>query len=172
MTKKKLPLLTPFYSRALSHALPFHTLTMTDLPEPAVIAGAVHNQQNILAAIHNLGQQMNQRFKQMNQRFEQMNQRFEQTNQRFEQMNQRFGQVNLRFEQMNQRFDRIDNRQTNFEIAAVNGRLFHADGAAILQRPVNIHNGGDIPNFPPSLPQLYEIDGTSFILLECRANSY
>jgi len=61
-------------------------------------------------------------------------------------------------QQMNQRFDTLENRQTNFEIAAVNARLFHANGAAILQRPVDIRNGGDIPDFPLTLPQLYTID--------------
>jgi len=85
---------------------------MNALPEPDVIAGAfdtlrvqshrianvaaIQNQQNILAAIQALGQQMNQRF-----------------------------------EQIDQHFDILENRQNNFEIAAINARLFHADGAAV-----------------------------------------
>ncbi|KAK3364268.1 hypothetical protein B0T25DRAFT_60578 [Lasiosphaeria hispida] len=142
---------------------------MAALPLPAVIAGAfetlriqselaanfapLQDQQNVLAAIQGLGQQMNQRFEQMNQ-----------------QMNQRFEQVNQRFEQMNQRFDTLENRQINFEIAAMNARLVQADSAAVLQRPVDIRDGGDIPNFPATQQQLYTMNGMSFIPLECSAN--
>ncbi|KAK3362473.1 hypothetical protein B0T25DRAFT_626902 [Lasiosphaeria hispida] len=120
---------------------------MNALPEPDVIAGAldtlrvqsqrianvgaIQNQQNILAAVQALGQQ-----------------------------------VHVMQQQMNQRFDTLENRQSNFEIAAVNARLVHADGAAILQRPVNIHNGGDIPDFPLTQPQLYTInDATADAIL-------
>ncbi|KAK0707737.1 hypothetical protein B0H67DRAFT_556377 [Lasiosphaeris hirsuta] len=69
-------------------------------------------------------------------------------------------------QQMNQHFDTLENRQTNFEIAAVNARLLHTDGAAILQLPVDIRNGDDIPDFPPTCLQLYTInDATADVIL-------
>ncbi|KAK0631574.1 hypothetical protein B0T14DRAFT_597200 [Immersiella caudata] len=130
---------------------------MDALPEPDVIAGAfdtlrvqsqrianvgaVQNQQNILAVVQALGQQIHD----LGQQIHDLGQ---QTHHRIDGMQQ----------QMNQRFDTLENRQNNFEIAAVNARLFHADGAAILQRPVDIRNGGDIPDFPLTHPQLYTID--------------
>lgn len=105
-------------------ALPFRTLTMDALLEPDVIAGAfdplrvqsqrianvgaIQNQQDILAAVQALGQQIHALGQQTNHRIDVMQQ------------------------QMNQRFDTLENRQNNFEIAAVNARLVHADGAAIL----------------------------------------
>ncbi|KAK0707776.1 hypothetical protein B0H67DRAFT_588553 [Lasiosphaeris hirsuta] len=118
---------------------------MAALPLPAVIAGAfetlriqselaanfapLQDQQNVLAAIQGLGQQMNQRF-----------------------------------EQMNQRFDTLENRQINFEIAAVNARLVQADSAAVLQRPVDIRDGGDIPNFPATQQQLYTMNDAEAVI--------
>jgi len=99
--------------------------------------GAIQNQQNILAAVQALGQQIHALGQQTNHRIDVMQQ------------------------QMNQRFDTLENRQNNFEIAAVNARLVHADGAVILQRPVDIRNGGDIPDFPLTHPQLYTVDGMS-----------
>ncbi|KAK3364953.1 hypothetical protein B0T24DRAFT_723945 [Lasiosphaeria ovina] len=127
------------------------------LPEPNVIAdafdtlrvqsqrianvGAIQNQQNGLAAIQALGQQMDQRFQQTNQRINDLQQQMNQMNQ-----------------QMNQRFNTLEHRQYNFEIAGVNTRLFFAHGANVLQRPVDIRNGGDIPGFPLTHTQLYAID--------------
>ncbi|KAK3358345.1 hypothetical protein B0T24DRAFT_600228 [Lasiosphaeria ovina] len=65
------------------------------------------------------------------------------------------------FDTLERRFNSLENRQTNFEIAAVNARLMAANSAAILQPPVDIRNGGDIPNFPVSQPQLFEIDNAA-----------
>ncbi|KAK5652693.1 hypothetical protein OQA88_10287 [Cercophora sp. LCS_1] len=126
---------------------------MSALPDPNVIAGAfetlcdqsqrianvpaVQNQHDVLAAIQDLGQRINGLQQQMDQRFD---------------------QVNHRLDQINNRFGTLQNRQHNLEIAAVNARLFMANTAAVLQDPVDIRNGGNIPNFPQTQPQLYAID--------------
>ncbi|KAK0723046.1 hypothetical protein B0T26DRAFT_705151 [Lasiosphaeria miniovina] len=84
-----------------------------------------------------------------------MNALTQQTNHRINAMEQ---QMNQRFDNLANRFDILENRQNNFEIAGVNACLVHAHGAAVLQRPVDIQNGGDIPNFSQTKLQLYRID--------------
>ncbi|KAK0741214.1 hypothetical protein B0T18DRAFT_432368 [Schizothecium vesticola] len=64
-------------------------------------------------------------------------------------------------QRMDDRFDVNDRRHFNLEIAAVNARLFQANGAAILQQPVDIRNGGFIPNFPHTFPLLYTVDNAT-----------
>ncbi|KAK0655299.1 hypothetical protein B0T16DRAFT_384228 [Cercophora newfieldiana] len=113
---------------------------MDALPEPDVIAGAfdtlrvqsqrianvgaIQGQQHILGAIQALAQQ---------------------TNNLAQEINHLAQEIDQRFDQVNDRFDNLERRQNNFEISAVNARLFSANGAAILQQPVDVRNGGDIP---------------------------
>ncbi|KAK0733682.1 hypothetical protein B0T26DRAFT_797683 [Lasiosphaeria miniovina] len=116
---------------------------MGALPEPNVIAGALDT---LRVQSHRIANDLGQ---QMNALGHQVNALGQQTNLRIDAMQQ---QMDALGQQVNQRFDTLENRQNNFEIAGVNARLVHADGVAILQRPV------DVPNSPPTQPQLYEID--------------
>jgi len=65
-----------------------------------------------------------------------------------------------RFGVLENRFGILENRQSNFEIATINARLFAVDGAGGLQPPLDVQSGDAIPDFPVTLPQLYELDGT------------
>ena len=136
---------------------------MAALPEPAVIAGAfdrplqpepiantapLQDQRNDPAAIQGWGQQMNQSSNAMQQQINTMQQ-----------------QLNGMQQQINDRLDRLESRQTNFEIAAVNARLFAKNTGGVLQQLYDIRDGGGIHGFPATQPQLYTMDGMSFIPL-------
>ncbi|KAK3364913.1 hypothetical protein B0T24DRAFT_683561 [Lasiosphaeria ovina] len=140
-------------------------LLMDPLPEPDVIAdalntpriqsqrianvGALQNQNNILAAIQALSQQTNQQIQDLGQQLSHdLGQRLDHTNQRIDALGQ----------QLNQRFSTLEHRQYNFEIASTNRHLFLDHGKNVLQQPVDIRNGGNIPGFPLTHTQLYTID--------------
>ncbi|KAH8907065.1 hypothetical protein BR93DRAFT_927923 [Coniochaeta sp. PMI_546] len=69
---------------------------------------------------------------------------------------------------LSNRFDRLENRQANFEISAINAKVFRVDFAAPLQPLCNVQTGAKIPNFPQDLTDLSNMhEGTAdAILLE------
>lgn len=81
-------------------------------------------------------------------------------------------QMANRFDVLENRFDILENRQANFEIAAVNARLFAMDTGSALQPLLDVRNGGDILHFPATLIQLHALDGMSVSHIRMLAPTY
>ncbi|KAK0749484.1 hypothetical protein B0T18DRAFT_389067 [Schizothecium vesticola] len=148
------------------------------VPDPVAIVGAldilrdqaelivnIPNDQNVAAAIQGLAQTVqgltqtiNAMQNQLNTMQNQLNTLQQQNNQRFDQVNQNFDQVNQLVGQVNDHVMRLHHRQTNSEIAAINARLLAKNSGGVLQQIYDIRNGGAIPNFPATQPQLHSMN--------------
>ena len=86
--------------------------------------------------------------------------RFDHLNTRLDGLEHRFDGLENHFSVLENRFGILENRQSKFEIADINARLFAVNGAGSLQPPLDVQSGDAIPDFPVTLLQLYELDGT------------
>jgi TolA-binding protein len=117
----------------------------------------VQGTQQIMAAIHQMQQNMDTRFQQIDDRFQQMDDRFQQIDGRFQQMDDRF-------QQLENRTRKIENESTNREIGTMNAILFRNSQLAHLQALYNVQTGEPIPNFPSRHSELEHLTGIYEIL--------
>src|SRR5699024_5301124 len=71
--------------------------------------------EQILQAIKELSDHMNEGFQKNDQRFEEVDKRFEAIDKRFEEIDQRFDAIDKRFEDMDKRFDNMEAKQEKMQ---------------------------------------------------------
>src|SRR5699024_806739 len=71
--------------------------------------------EQILQAIKELNDQMNDGFRKVDKRFEEVDKRFKQIDKRFEEVDKRFEQIDKRFDEIDKRFDNVEARQEKMQ---------------------------------------------------------